>query len=389
LSGKRCMTTGLCRLTLRDHSLYREFSPKTNMECIFSLLPVVSIGAAIVYFFVLCSVTAFLWPGGSRALWLDASRLARFASFARSASRGCLVRSPKQTNKQTLKLKSSDGSDVPPVVQKCGVFSSFLTRVIFLWRGSFCLSEASWSSHKMPKFAFLAHVLAKRRTKCFENSNFSNLMENIVNAEGCRWRCSRVGCVLDVTVAPKIWKSSDQAIFHFCARNLRRSCDGNQHANAVTVATAHTNSVTTAHPSHTNIITSNPSHTNAVPQHITHQRSHCSTSHTNIITSNPSHTNAVTTAHHTPTQSLQHITHRRSRSSHHSNTPHTNAVTTAHHTQTQSPQHITHQRSHHSNTVITYQRSHHSDTSHTNAVTTATHHTPTQSPPNTPHTSHQ
>jgi hypothetical protein len=52
----------------------------------------------IVYSFVLCSVTAFWWPGGSRALWLGACRLVRFALFARSASRGCLVRSPKQTN---------------------------------------------------------------------------------------------------------------------------------------------------------------------------------------------------------------------------------------------------------------------------------------------------
>jgi hypothetical protein len=81
--------------------LGREFLPKANMECIFFIAsPVLtgSIGAVIVYAFVLCPVTAFWWPGGSRALWLDACRLARFALFA---LRGCLVRSPKQTNKQT------------------------------------------------------------------------------------------------------------------------------------------------------------------------------------------------------------------------------------------------------------------------------------------------
>jgi hypothetical protein len=56
--------------------------------------PLISIGAAVVYSFVLCSVTGLV-------RFASSCRLVRFASFARSASRGCLVRSPEQTIKQT------------------------------------------------------------------------------------------------------------------------------------------------------------------------------------------------------------------------------------------------------------------------------------------------
>jgi hypothetical protein len=51
------------------------------------------------YSFVLCFVTGFWWPRKSRRR-LNACHLARFASFAHNVSRGCLVRSLKQTNKQ-------------------------------------------------------------------------------------------------------------------------------------------------------------------------------------------------------------------------------------------------------------------------------------------------
>jgi hypothetical protein len=43
--------------------LGREFAPKANRECSFFIAPpVLSIGAATVYSFVLFSVTAFGWP---------------------------------------------------------------------------------------------------------------------------------------------------------------------------------------------------------------------------------------------------------------------------------------------------------------------------------------
>jgi hypothetical protein len=75
--------------------LEEKFAPKANMECIFFIAsPVLSIGVAIVYSLVLCSVTAFWWPGGvAPSDWT----LVRFASL-----RGCLVRSPKQTNKREV-----------------------------------------------------------------------------------------------------------------------------------------------------------------------------------------------------------------------------------------------------------------------------------------------
>jgi hypothetical protein len=76
--------------------LGRELAPKANMERIFSLLL-----QSLVLVQQLCAPLFYApWQHfdvrRSCALWLDACRLSRFASL-----RGCLVRSSKQTNKQT------------------------------------------------------------------------------------------------------------------------------------------------------------------------------------------------------------------------------------------------------------------------------------------------
>jgi putative component of membrane protein insertase Oxa1/YidC/SpoIIIJ protein YidD len=81
-----------------------KFAPKANMECIFFIA---SPAAVLVLVRQLCKLTPLVyapWQHFDGPRRLDACRL---ASFARSASRGCLVRSPKQTNKHTSARKSS------------------------------------------------------------------------------------------------------------------------------------------------------------------------------------------------------------------------------------------------------------------------------------------
>jgi hypothetical protein len=105
-----CADRGFFHWTTDFVSFYvclgREFAPKTNMECIFFIAPpVLTIGVAIIYSFVLCSLTAFWWPGGSRASdWT----LVVLPALPRLRTVHCVAVSfaalNKQTNKHVLKL---------------------------------------------------------------------------------------------------------------------------------------------------------------------------------------------------------------------------------------------------------------------------------------------